>query len=110
MGTSGYKSGVQGLAPGVLSPDFLQRKSGSPAGVGGSPGALRPEVSKQPRPPEGYAVPHRAPARDRAGTHVAGLDLRRSYRDHLPILAPLGPGTSPTYWTTKLRFIHFPLR
>ena len=41
---------------------------------------------------------------------MAGLDLRRSYRDHLPILAPLGPGTSPTYWTTKLRFIHFPLR
>ena len=29
--------GVQGLAPGVLSPDFLQRKSGSPAGVGGEP-------------------------------------------------------------------------
>ena len=31
------KPGVQGLAPGVLSPDFLQRKSGSPAGVGGEP-------------------------------------------------------------------------
>ena len=30
--------------PGVLSPDFLQRKSGSPAGVGGAPGALRPEA------------------------------------------------------------------
>ena len=37
VGTSGHKNGVQGLAPGVLSPDFLQRKSGSPAGVGGEP-------------------------------------------------------------------------
>ena len=40
--------GVQGLAPGVLSPDFLQRKSGSPAGVGGVPGALRPKTGKSP--------------------------------------------------------------
>ena len=60
--------------------------------------------------PPAFSGESRAPARSRAGTHVAGLDLRRSYRDHLPILAPLGPGTSPTYWTTKLRFIHFPLR
>ena len=37
VGTSGHKNGVQGLAPGVLSSDFLQRKSGSPAGVGGEP-------------------------------------------------------------------------
>ena len=85
-------------------------RNGDPRRAGGPPGALRPEAPEKPRPPAGYAVPHRAPARDRAGTHVAGLDLRRSYRDHLPILAPLGPGTSPTYWTTKLRFIHFPLR
>ena len=28
------------------------------------------------------------PARDRAGTHPAGLDLRRSCRDHLPLPAP----------------------
>ena len=40
------KPGVQGLAPGVLSSDFLQRKSGSPAGVGGVPGALRPKTGK----------------------------------------------------------------
>ena len=38
-----------------------------------------------PRPPAGYAVPHRAPARDRAGTHVAGPTLRRPQRDHLSI-------------------------
>ena len=36
------KPGVQGLAPGVLSPDFLQRKSGSPAGVGGEPTSQGP--------------------------------------------------------------------
>ena len=61
--------------------------------------------------PPAFSGESRAPARSRAGNHLAGLDLRGSYRNHLPTRqAPLGPGTSPTYWTTKLRFIHFPLR
>ena len=64
---------------------------GDPAGQAAPPGALRPEVSKQPRPPEGYPVPHRAPARDRAGTHLAGPTLRRSQRDHLPMTEGLRP-------------------
>ena len=37
--------------PGVLSPDFLQRKSGSPAVIGGAPGALRPKVASEPPTP-----------------------------------------------------------
>ena len=49
-----------------------------PRRAGGAPGALRPEAPEKPRPPKGYAVPHRAPARDRAGNRVAGLDLRWS--------------------------------
>ena len=51
---------------------------GTPAGQAAPPGALRPEAPEKPRPPKGYAVPHRAPARDRAGTHAAGSTLRRS--------------------------------
>jgi|GEM_PF-6073664 len=57
-------------------------KTGGPGGLprraGGAPGALRPEAPEKPRPPKGYAVPHRAPARDRAGNHLAGSNLRRS--------------------------------
>ena len=37
--------------PGVLSSDFLQRKSGSPAVIGGPPGALRPKVASEPPTP-----------------------------------------------------------
>ena len=37
VGTSGHKNPGPGRSPGVLSSDFLQRKSGSPAGVGGEP-------------------------------------------------------------------------
>ena len=37
VGTSGHKNPGPGWSPGVLSSDFLQRKSGSPAGVGGEP-------------------------------------------------------------------------
>ena len=47
------KPGVQGLAPGVLSPDFLQRKSGSPAGVGGARGRCAPRFRKSPDHPQG---------------------------------------------------------
>ncbi len=71
--------------PGVLSSGFLPKKAGPPPGVGGEPTsqglpcaspegpqtgapcrvgalrALRPEASEKPRPPEGYAVPHRPP-------------------------------------------------
>ena len=45
VGTSGYeKWGSRGLAPGSLSP-ISREKWGSPAGVGGPPGALRPKDS-----------------------------------------------------------------
>ena len=37
--------------PGVLSPDFLQRKSGSPPESAGPPGALRPKVASEPPTP-----------------------------------------------------------
>ena len=69
--------------PGPL-PLHFSGEMGTPPGRR-APGALRPEAPEEPRPPAGYAVPHRAPARDRAGTHVAGPTLRRSQRDHLPI-------------------------
>ena len=75
--------GVQGACPRPSFSPFLGR-NGDPRRAGGPPGALRPEAPGKPRPPEGYVVPYRTPARDRAGTHVAGLDLRRSRRDHLP--------------------------
>ena len=67
-------------------PPFLGR-NGGPRRVGALRGAA-PRGRSKPRPPEGYAVPHRSPARDRAGTHVAGLDLRWSQRNHLPTAPP----------------------
>ena len=72
-------------------PPFLGR-NGGPRRVGALRGAA-PRGRSKPRPPEGYAVPHRSPARDRAGTHVAGLDLRWSQRNHLPTAPP--PKVSP---------------
>ena len=67
-------------------PPFLGR-NGGPRRVGALRGAA-PRGWSKPRPPEGYAVPHRSPARSRAGTHVAGLDLRWSQRNHLPMAPP----------------------
>ena len=64
------------LPSGVLSSISHRRNGGRRAG--GPPGALRPEAPEEPRLPKGYAVLHRAPARDRAGTHLAGANLRRS--------------------------------
>ena len=43
--------GSRGEAPGVLSPDFLQRKSGSPPESAGPPGALRPKGASEPPTP-----------------------------------------------------------
>ena len=71
------KPGVQGACPWPSFSPFLGR-NGDPRRVGGAPGALRPEAPGKPRPPEGYAVPYRTPARSRAGNRVAGLDLRWS--------------------------------
>ena len=64
------------MPPALFLP--ISREKWGPRRAGGPPGALRPEAPEKPRPPKGYAVPHHSPARDRAGTHVAGLDLRRS--------------------------------
>ena len=80
---AGYKTGGPGGLPPALFLPISREKWGPPPGRRG-PGALRPEAPEKPRPPEGYVVPYRAPARDRAGNRVAGLDLRRSRRDHLP--------------------------
>ena len=71
------KQGVQGACPRPSFSPFLGR-NGDPRRAGGPPGALRPEAPEKPRPPKGYAVPHHAPARSRAGTHAAGSNLRRS--------------------------------
>ncbi len=67
-------------------PPFLGR-NGGPRRVGALRGAA-PRGRSKPRPPEGYTVPHRSPARSRAGTHAAGLDLRWSQRNHLPTAPP----------------------
>ena len=74
------------LSPLALFPPVSREKRG-PRRVGALRGAA-PRGWSKPRPPEGYAVPHRSPARDRAGTHVAGLDLRWSQRNHLPTAPP----------------------
>ena len=89
------KKGGGGLPPATLCVRAFSRESLDPRpGPGGNPrgrghpasvSAGPPTNDGGPRPPAGYAVPHRAPARDRAGTHVAGPTLRRSQRDHLPI-------------------------
>ncbi len=71
---------------------------GTPPGQAG-PGALRPEAPKSPDHPKGTQYPYRSPARDRAGTHVAGLDLRRfptgPPTDHDRPPAPLGGHPHP---------------
>ena len=54
------------------------KESRAPARGRAGNGALRPEAPEKPPPPKGYAVPCRTPARDRAGTHLAGANLRRS--------------------------------
>ena len=64
------------MPPALFLP--ISREKWGPRRAGGPPGALRPEAPEKPRPPVGYAVPYRAPARDRAGIHVAGANLRRS--------------------------------
>ena len=89
------KKGGGGLPPATLCVRAFSRESLDPRpGPGGNPrgrghpasvSAGLPTNDGGPRPPAGYAVPRRAPARDRAGTHVAGPTLRRSQRDHLPI-------------------------
>ena len=81
--------GPGGLPPALFLP--ISREKWGPRRAGGPPGALRPEAPEKPRPPEGYAVPPRAPARDRAGTHLAGSNLQRSRRDHLPTAEAPGP-------------------
>ena len=84
------KPGVQGACPRPSFSPFLGR-NGDPRRAGGPPGALRPEAPEKPRPPVGYAVPHRSPARDRTGNPPAGPTLRRSRRDHLPTAEAPGP-------------------
>ena len=74
---AGYKTGGPGGLPPALFLPISREKWGPPPGRR-CPGALRPEAPGKPRPPEGYVVPYRAPARSRAGNRVAGLDLRWS--------------------------------
>ena len=93
---AGYKTGGPGgLPPALFLP--ISREKWGPRRAGGPPGALRPEASEKPRPPEGYVVPYQAPARDRAGTHVAGSTLRWFQRNRLPMTEAPGPsGATPT--------------
>ena len=89
------KGGPGGLPPALFLP--ISREKWGPRRAGGAPGALRPEAPEKPRPPEGYAVPHRTPARDRAGTNVAGSTLRWFQRNRLPMTEAPGPsGATPT--------------
>ncbi len=82
------------------------KESRAPARGRAGNGALRPEAPEKPPPPKGYAVPCRTPARDRAGTHLAGANLRwsktgpptdRGPRPHLgtPAVRKKGPGHRP---------------
>ena len=90
------KPGVQGACPRPSFSPFLGR-NGDPRRAGGPPGALRPEAPEKLRPPEGYVVPYQAPARDRAGTNVAGSTLRWFQRNRLPMTEAPGPsGATPT--------------
>ena len=101
------KPGVQGACPRPSFSPFLGR-NGDPRRAGGPPGALRPEAPEKPRPPKGYAVPHRAPARDRAGTHAAGSTLRRSQRDRLSMTE--GRGGNPALRTLQRSVTVLPVR
>ena len=100
---AGHKNGGPGgKAPGPLSPHF-SGEMGTPPGRR-APGALRPEAPKKPRPLEGYAVPYRSPARDWAGTHVAGANLRRSQRNRLPMTERPTPVEISTFLSGVPRF------
>ena len=101
------KKGVQGACPRPSFSPFLGR-NGDPRRAGGAPGALRPEAPEKPRPPKGYAVPHRSPARDRAGTHAAGSTLRRSQRDRLSMTE--GRGGNPALRTLQRSVTVLPVR
>ncbi len=96
---AGHKTGGPGgLPPALFLP--ISREKWGPRRAGGPPGALRPEAPEKPRPPEGYAVPYRSPAQDRAGTHVAGSNLQRSQKgpptDSRGPRPHLGDPTGPT--------------
>ena len=68
VGTSGHKNPGPGRSPGVLSSDFLQRKSGSPAGVGGEPTSQVLTCDG----PNGTTYRRRRPPRPVQGTELAG--------------------------------------
>ena len=57
---------------------FLGR-NGDPRRAGGATGRCAPRLRKSPAHPKGTQYPP-PPARDRAGTHLAGANLRRSRR------------------------------
>ena len=82
--------GVQGACPRPSFSPFLGR-NGDPAGQAGPPGRCVPRHRKSPDHPKGTQYPTAPPARDRAGTHVAGSNLQRSRRDHLPTAEAPGP-------------------
>ena len=79
--------GCRGEPPAILSPCFLIKKAGPPPGRR-APGALRPEAGPEAGPTG--SVPTGAGPRP----NVAGLRLRWSYRDHLPIPGPAPPGAA----------------
>ena len=61
VATSGpLKGGPGGKAPVLFLP--ISREKWGPLPGRRAPGAPRPEASQEPRPPEGYAVPYRAPS------------------------------------------------
>ena len=64
---------------------------------GGGRGASPPRLSS------GLSRESLDPARDRAGTHVAGANLRRSRRNHLPTANPARPAKLGAAFSRKMR-------
>ena len=91
--------GGQGACPRPSFSPFLGR-NGDPAGQAGPPGRCAPRHRKSPDHPKGTQYPTAPPARDRAGTHVAGSNLQRSQKgpptDSRGPRPHLGDPTGPT--------------
>ena len=89
------KPGSRGAAPALFLP-ISREKWGPPPGRRGN-GALRPEAPEKPRPPEGYAVPHRSPARGRAGAGLPEPPTQRARSTGLPLAGGrVGTGAGPS--------------